>query len=118
VQLSSLDAQGRLLRYLLEDPKNPSSKRFTSELDEDVLSAIAGDRGKYFFYEGKAELLASLEEVIIAKRKQEGVTKHVTEVDISRWFLFPSFFIAFFLFGYGARIASFIVAPLRRRGKR
>lgn len=114
VQLSSRDVDGRLLRHLLQDPKDASSKKLTSELDEEMLKMIAGDRGGYFFYGGKAELLASLKQVIIAKRKPEGVVMHVTDTDTSRAFLFPAFFIALFLFGYAQRIVPNLRSLWRR----
>jgi uncharacterized protein YegL len=113
VPLIIRDSRGGFVEYALEDKDDPNSERLFSELDERTLASVAGGNDRYFFYEGKDQLLAKLKEVIITKRKLERSIPRAQFSDASPWFLIPAFFIASFFFGYFRGLLALIWRPFR-----
>ena len=114
VPLIIKDSTGAFVGYALEDKQNPKSKKLFSELDERMLEEVAGDPMRYFFYEGKAQFLEKLKEIIIAKRKVVKTIAHKRLESVAAWFLLPAVLLGFYLFGYGPRIASLLARSFRR----
>lgn len=112
------DSAGGFIGYALEEKNNSKSKTLYSELDERILEEVAGDHGRYFFYEGKEQFLKKLKEIVIAKRKLVRTIPHQNFGPVAAWFLLPAVLLGFFFFGCNSRINAFLARLLRRSNKK
>ena len=109
VPLVIQDRNGKVVGRLFEDQKNPRSEPLTTELDERILTEIAGSPERYIFYQGKEAFLQKLKQIIIENRKLVDTIVHTRTEPVAEWFLIPAIFIAFLMFGYARRLLALLM---------
>jgi len=122
VPLIIKDREGRVTGRLYQDadpaaPDKPPAP-MSSELDERILTEIAGSPERYIYYQGKDVFLGQLKQMILEHRKLVDTKVHTHGTPIAHWFLIPAILISLFLFGYLRRLRALLMFVPSRLLKR
>ncbi|MDO8591148.1 MAG: VWA domain-containing protein [bacterium] len=115
VPLKNRDKAGNFMGYEHEKDGDPKSPILNTTLDEQILREIAKKGGgTYRHFSDRETIIREFKEIVLFHRIEIDKIAHPQYESVRAWFLFPSFIILYFLFGYGGWILRIVYVITRR----
>lgn len=113
------DKDGKFVKFLRKDDKDPRSPVLESGLDEEILEYLASlGGGSYIHAANKDKILAAFKDTVLKYRKKVNEVPRPRYEPISRWLIIPGFLFLFLLFGCANWMVRLVRSACRGVGKR
>lgn len=96
------DEKGRVVSYYRVNPRDSTSRIFTSVLDEEILRQMAVAGGGSYYHIGDSSMFyRSLQSIVLSQQETTQYETHDAYTSLRTWFLIPLLGIFSYLAGYG-----------------